>query len=516
MPDAGLPPEPAAAIPPSRRIIRKVPLAVLGAGLALAVLCSPSQARQPARAASSGTSDPAPPWVTPEVAVRDAAGGGQEADPHDRNILLIIADDVGVDAATLYPIPPRQETAPPAPATPNLRALARRVILFRRAWATPSCSPTRATIFTGRYGFRTGVGRPLPRGSDRSKIPPLSSDELSLPGAFAATERGRRYAMALIGKWHLSMAPEDPNRHGWPYYAGADPTTDAGALHDFFNWPKVVNGVVRTSKTYATTDVVDEAIGRIREAKSQGRPYFLWVAFNAAHSPFHRPPDHLHTRHALPATGAPKRAYFEAMVESLDTEIGRLLAAVDLGETTVIFLGDNGTLGGVIARPHDPEHAKLSIYEDGIRVPLLIAGAGVATPGRMVDGLAQSVDLYPTILELAGVEPRSAVPPGTRIDGISLMPYVVTGAKNGSARRFAYSEQFHGGDYRDRFARAIRDERFKLIERSPDLERPERELFDLRADPFERTNLLERELGPAERRSLDELDRTMAGLLRTR
>jgi arylsulfatase A-like enzyme len=341
-------------------------------------------------------------------------------------------------------------------------------------------------------------------------------DEFSLPEAFAATERGRHYGTALIGKWHLSMEPEDPNRHGWPYYAGADPTTDAGAIHDFFNWPKVVNGVVRTSKTYATTDVVDEAIGRIGEAESQGRPYFLWVAFNAAHSPYHKPPNHLHTRDALPATGASKREYYEAMVESIDTEVGRLLEVVDLSETTVIFLGDNGTPGGIIASPHDPEHAKLRVYEDGIRVPLLIAGAGVVEPGRTVDGLAQTVDLYPTILELAGIDLLPAIPPQTRIDGVSLMPYILNTMESVSVRRFAYSEQFRGGNYRNKFERTIRSERFKLIERAPDLGKPERELFNLQTDPLERTNLLERELGPAEQHSLEELDQAMSALLSTR
>ena len=86
-----------------------------------------------------------------------------------RNILLIIADDLGVDASSFYPASPRLQTTPPAPPTPNLTALARQGVLFRNFWATPSCSPTRATIFTGRYGFRTGVGKPNRRaGIDRA------------------------------------------------------------------------------------------------------------------------------------------------------------------------------------------------------------------------------------------------------------------------------------------------------------------------------------------------------------
>ena len=269
------------------------------------------------------------------------------------------------------------------------------------------------------------------------------------------------------------------------------------------------------STTYATTDTVDETLRRIRAARDEARPYFLWVAFNAVHQPFHRPPDYLHSRHELPATGAPKRAYYEAMVEALDNEVGRLLRGVDLTDTTVIFIGDNGTPRDVIAEPYDARHGKLSLYEDGIRVPLLIAGAGVAAPGRTVDGLAQGVDLYPTILELAGVDSQTAVPEGTQIDGVSLVPYLEN-EEAPPVRAVAYSEQFVLGAYRNRFERTIRNDRFKYIERAPGLGVPEREFFDLDADPHERANLLSKEIGPAERQELNELARSLRALLATR
>jgi arylsulfatase A-like enzyme len=477
----------------------------------------------------------AAPLGESEAAVRDgcpAAGAPTEACPPeraaaagDRNILLIIADDLGIDAATLYPAASRLETEPPAPPTPHLIELARHGILFRNAWANPSCSPTRATILTGRYGFRTGMGWPIPPRNFRQRVPPppifwrtappLSVDEFTLPEAIAAGERGRRYLMALVGKWHESTGPSDPVRHGWPDFTGPDPSEESGAIRNFFRWPKVVDGSVRMSTTYATTDTVDETLRRIRAARDEARPYFLWVAFNAVHQPFHRPPDYLHSRHELPATGAPKRAYYEAMVEALDNEVGRLLRGVDLTDTTVIFIGDNGTPRDVIAEPYDARHGKLSLYEDGIRVPLLIAGAGVAAPGRTVDGLAQGVDLYPTILELAGVDPQTAVPEGTQIDGVSLVPYLEN-EEAPPVRAVAYSEQFVLGDYRNRFERTIRNDRFKYIERAPGLGVPEREFFDLDADPHERANLLSKEIGPAERQELNELARSLRALLATR
>ena len=101
-----------------------------------------------------------------------------------RNILLILADDYGIDVTRYYPTSDRRATTPPAPATPNLAALARAGVIFRNAWAEPSCSPTRATIFTGRYAFRTGIGKPVP--ADLSSPPPvLSVGAFSLPEAFA-------------------------------------------------------------------------------------------------------------------------------------------------------------------------------------------------------------------------------------------------------------------------------------------------------------------------------------------
>ena len=151
---------------------------------------------------------------------------------------------------------------------------------------------------------------------------------------------------------------------------------------------------------------------KIREAGAAKRPYFLWVAFAAAHAPFQKPPSALLAHDDLPGNGgkAFSRAYYEAMIEALDTEIGRLLKSVDLTTTTVVYLGDNGTPAEVTAPPYLGSHAKLSLYEGAVRVPFLIAGAGVAAPGRKVAGLVSTVDLFPTILALAGLDPKTSCP----------------------------------------------------------------------------------------------------------
>src|SRR3954452_6693184 len=111
-----------------------------------------------------------------------------------RNVLLIIADDLRVDAASFYPLTAdRRATTPPAPPMPTLKGLARKGVIFRNAWAEPWCSPSRAAVFTGRYPFRTGLGTPIPR--EHKPHPVLSPDEFGLPKAFEAGKPGQ-YALA--------------------------------------------------------------------------------------------------------------------------------------------------------------------------------------------------------------------------------------------------------------------------------------------------------------------------------
>ncbi len=198
------------------------------------------------------------------------------------------------------------------------------------------------------------------------------------------------------------------------------------------------------------------------------------------------------------------------MAEALDTEIGRLRAGVDLATTTVVFVSDNGTTGSVIAPPYPASKSKSTVYQGGVRVPLLVAGAGVASPGRLVPALANTVDLYPTILELAGIDPAAVVPAGTKLDGVSLLPYIRDVA-HPNPRRWAYAERFRPV-YNQGYQRAIRNARYKLIERASG----SREFYDVVADPFETANLLGRPLTEAQRTNLGDLDRQLDQLLATR
>src|SRR4051794_25685306 len=129
-----------------------------------------------------------------------------------KNILLIIADDYGVDSSSLY----NTNASASLPPTPNVISLAQSGVLFRNAYANPVCSPTRACLITGRYGFRTGIGNVIAGAGS----PTLAGTEFTLPEAFAANP-SLGYQLAQFGKWHLSNGPNSPNTiGGWPHFAG--------------------------------------------------------------------------------------------------------------------------------------------------------------------------------------------------------------------------------------------------------------------------------------------------------
>ena len=394
------------------------------------------------------------------------------------NVLLIIADDYGVDMAAAYG--EGSNTAP----TPNINALFANGVVFKNAWAYPVCSPTRASILTGRYSFRTGVG------STTGRLGPgIGLEEMVIPKALKTTLPV--LATANVGKWHLSDddngGADNPNLMGYDYYSGLL----SGALSDYYLWDKTVNGDTSQVDNYATSENVDDAINWLAE---QTQPWFLWLAFNAPHTPFHLPPMDLHGFDQLTGTtediDANPLPYYQAMVEAMDTEIGRLLTYLDARgfteKTTIIFIGDNGTPSEVTTAPFDPDRAKGTVYEGGINIPMVIAGPRVVNPGRMVTDLVSTVDLFATILNLFDVNPGDVVPATTTIDSISLLPYIEN--TDGSSRITVVSEYFtREGITLPNAAKTIRNWRFKLIR----FENGTEEFYNLTRDPFETNNLLD-------------------------
>ncbi len=414
------------------------------------------------------------------------------------NVLIVVADDLGVDMLECY------GEGQDLPSTPVIDGLAQGGLLFRNCWSNPMCSPTRATVQTGRFSFRTGIGHVINASSQD-----LLHTELILPEVLAL-QVGVSWACAAIGKWHLGQwgDVDHPNVAGYPHFSGSMHNLYGPGRFDW--WTKVKNGVVSTCTTYATTDTVDEALAWIAKAPE---PWFCYLAFNAPHDPFHAPPAGLHNV-SLPNVDPryEPRPFYKAAIEAMDTELGRLLTAIDQGSgpTNVIFFGDNGTPPEVPVLPFTREHAKMTVYEGGLNVPLLFKGPAVATPGAQCNALVNTTDLFMTVLDLAGARlPDGAEPQ----DSLSLLPYL-SAPQTPSLREFVYGERFipnGAGPYKKR-RRAVREARYKLIITANDL--TSRELYDLTVDRYELTNLLgpgAAPLGPNQARALqrlqDELDR---------
>jgi len=357
------------------------------------------------------------------------------------NVLLLVADDVGVENVGCY------AEGSDLPPTPNIDALSQSGILFRNTWSYALTSPSLAPIYTGRYGFRTGIGvvfSPTTVPDFGATAHPMQLSEFTLPELLDLGSSGYRHAM--IGQWHLGNDTvggiDAPLLAGFEYFEG-HPTTIVPP-ETYFDHTEVKDGVVVPVQNYAPTEKVDDALAWI--ASVQDEPWFVSLVFHTAHTPFHEPPAELHTQEleGLDPKTSP-REFFKADVEAMDTEIGRLLSSLgsELDDTVVIFLGDNGTDVSVTVPPFLPEHGKISLYEGGINVPLIISGPVVpaGARGAEVSGVTDLTDVFATVLELAGVDPLALVPPDVRIDGVSLVPYL-SHPHQPSLRPFVVSEIF--------------------------------------------------------------------------
>jgi arylsulfatase A-like enzyme len=416
---------------------------------------------------------------TGEAAVRTAALGG--------NVLLVVLDDVGVDQIGEFA---------GAATTPRLDALAASGVRFSRAYAEPVCSPTRAALLTGRMPHQHGVGSQLRYPDGEWSLPP---SERTLAEALGAAG----YATAAVGKWHLDTAaaggPMAPlTVGGFDHFEGFDDNLMGvgfdGAPVDYFSWVLNRDGAYARVDDYNTSALVDLALA---QGNTLPEPWFVYLGLAAAHSPSHIPPAGLY--HVTPGDTWRGRERYDAMVEAADTELGRLLDGLDPGRaarTTVVVVSDNGTDPTWLQAPFPPGRGKGTVYEGGVRVPLIVVGPAVAAPGREVDHLVHARDLFATVLDVAGL--GASAPP----ESVSLAPYLIDPGR-AAQRAWLTSERFEppglGGVYvfRDQM---VRDERYKLIRR----QEGRRELYDLAADPWELDELLARD--PSLRGEADRLE----------
>ena len=222
------------------------------------------------------------------------------------NILFIIADDLGKDAINGY------QEGSIKPSTPNIDAIRNNGLMFSNFWVNPTCTPTRGAIITGKYGYRTGV---------KGVGDVLNSSETVIQKYINDNTNGA-YASAVIGKWHLSgnNASFNPESFGIDYYSGLI----RGAVDDYYQWQLTGDGTTSLQTNYITEVFTDLAIDWV---DNQSNPWFLWLAYNAPHTPFQVPPSNMHSQGTLPeyAVGMDATPYYMAAIEAMDFQIGRLL-----------------------------------------------------------------------------------------------------------------------------------------------------------------------------------------------
>lgn len=391
----------------------------------------------------------------------------QPGDLPPSNILLIIADDLGVDKVGSYARdvdPDYPEEASWLPDTPVLDDIATRGVRFTQAWANPSCAPTRAALLTGTHGFRTGIGSSN-GGDDQPHLDPDTT-------TFAELLADQGYDTALFGKWGLGEddPPDDwddddswddhlddehdyllqPLAHGFSWFQGVlhGSLLQAGGGGSYYDWVALTGRACDSCSTggmtvanqrwdYATVANTNDALAWIND---RDQPWLAVVSYNAPHTPFELPPEGCSYREDgadVPVTDGGVHA---EMTECMDRQIGVLLDGIDrLDNTVVIFMGDNGTDSHVLEAPYDDGGGKGSIAEGGVRVPLLLADgkqlvqrrdgwspsrlwAGapdrVATPGSTVAAPVHTTDLFATIADLAGADGSAGQ------DSVSLVPLV--------------------------------------------------------------------------------------------
>lgn len=409
------------------------------------------------------------------------------------NVVIVMTDDQGFGDLGA--------DGNPAIRTPNLDGLARDGARFASFYVSPVCSPTRSSLLTGRYCYRTGV---IDTFRGRSLMYP---DEVTLAEHLGAAG----YATGIFGKWHLGdnypMRPGDQGFRRSAVHRGGGIVQPAGPPGDSYFNPQIIrDGRVEQGKGYCTDIFTDEAIAFIREPREQ--PFFCYLAYNAPHTPLEvadelwKPclerlrsakfPDAGRAAEGKEDLETTARVY--AMVEQVDRNVGRLLKALDemkiADETLVIFLTDNG--------PQQPRWnaglrgLKTTAFEGGIRVPCFWRWPRKVPAGATVRGVAAHIDVVPTILEAVGAAKVGDKP----LDGISLWPALRDPEGVAIPPDRVYATQWHRGDVPRRgWGFAIRSGPFKLVqprgipEGKPVGDPPMPLLFDIEADPGEQNDL---------------------------
>ncbi|HEV7282550.1 MAG TPA: sulfatase-like hydrolase/transferase [Pirellulaceae bacterium] len=367
--------------------------------------------------------------------------------------------------------------------TPHVDRLAAEGMKLTRFYANCCvCSPTRASLLSGRYPELVGVPGVI-RTHSENNWGRLHPNALLLPAAL----KRAGYRTGIVGKWHLGLeAPDRPTDRGFDEFHGFL----GDMMDDYFDHRRHDVNYMRDGERtidpegHATDLFGQWACDLLDEWAQEEQPFFLYLAFNAPHTPIQPPDDWLAKVRVRESGISDRRAKLVALIEHMDRNIGRVLDRLDeLGiadETLVVFTSDNGGDVGPGANNGPWRAGKGTMYEGGLLVPTIVRWPSRIEPGSESSAACITMDLFPTLCEAAGV------PVEREIDGRSLMPLLTGEADDLPARDLFFVRREGGGEFWGQDARAVRRWPYKLAQNRPF---ESYQLYDLSQDPQEAKNL---------------------------
>ncbi|MHC4111169.1 MAG: sulfatase family protein [Planctomycetota bacterium] len=399
---------------------------------------------------------------------------GVKAQDRKPNIVMILTDDLGYGDLSSYGAKDLK--------TPHIDNLVAKGMRFDNFYANcPVCSPTRASLLTGRYPDLVGVPGVI-RTHLRNNWGYLAPQAVLLPKLL----KRAGYHTAIVGKWHLGLEPPNiPNIRGFDHFHGYL----GDMMDDYYNHRRHGINYMRLNnkeidpKGHATDLFSQWAADYIKERSRSKQPFFLYLAYNAPHTPIQPPKEWFAKVKKREKNISDKRARLVALIEHMDDGIGKVIATLkDKGldnNTLIVFTSDNGGQLNVGANNGPLRAGKQDMYEGGIRVPMCAVWPSKIKAGSRGDRVALTMDLFPTICEAAG----TAV--DNEIDGRSILPTLL-GKGRPAEDRFLFWVRREGGGYGGRAYYAARYGDFKLVQNSPF--KP-LELYNLKDDPQEKNPL---------------------------
>jgi arylsulfatase A-like enzyme len=411
---------------------------------------------------------------------KTAPAGFQALEKTKPNILVILADDLGRGDYSAFGTPDIR--------TPHIDRLCREGLTFDNFFANSCvCSPTRAALLTGCHPDRVGVPGVIRDEHPHDSWGWLAPNAKLLPQVL----KSAGYHSAIVGKWHLGLAtPNTPNERGFDLFQGflGDMMDDYWThRRNGFNFMRH-NAEVIDPQGHATDLFTGWACDYLAErAQHKEQPFFLYLTYNAPHNPIQPKPEWLAKVQQREPNMTPVRAKIVALIEHLDDGIGQVLAKLDeiglASNTLVIFTSDNGGVLNFGANCGPWRSEKGHMYEGGLRVPGAARWPGVIQPGGRTARRTLTMDIFATACAAAGV----AAPAG--IDGVSFLPTLRGESEPPCEREYYFVRREGGPAYGGKTIEALRRGDLKILQDSPFTPL---EMYDLKSDPLETTNLVTR------------------------